>query len=61
MGKYHATQLHKSQSYENRGHSVTSHDGYGKTVHRPYSSCISSIENLMGTLLSSPCQLRLRG
>jgi len=31
----------------------------GKTVHRPCSSCISSIENLTGTLLSSPCQVRL--
>jgi len=27
----------------------------GKVVHRPCSSCISSIENLMGTPLSSPC------
>jgi len=34
-----------------------SHDNCEKVVHRPYSSCISSIENLMGTLLSSPCQL----
>jgi len=38
-----------------------SHDGYGKTVHRPYSSCISSIQNPIGTLLSSPCQLRPGG
>jgi len=37
-----------------------SHDGCGKTVHRPCSSYISSIENLMGTLSSSPYQLRLR-
>jgi len=37
-----------------------SYDKYEKTVHRPYSSCISSIENLMGTLSSSSCQLRLR-
>jgi len=36
-----------------------SHEDHGKVVHRPCSSCISSIENLMGTLLSSPCQLRL--
>jgi len=34
-----------------------SHDRHGKTVHRPYSSYISSIENLMRTLSSSPCQL----
>jgi len=33
-----------------------SHDRHGKIVHRPYSSCISSVENLMGTLLSSLCQ-----
>ena len=33
-----------------------SHDRHGKVVHRPYSSCISSIENLMETLLSSLCQ-----
>ena len=38
-----------------------SHDECEKTVHRPYSSYISSIENLTRTLLSSPCQLRLRG
>ena len=30
-----------------------------KIVHRPYSSCISNIGNLTGTLSSSPCQLRL--
>jgi len=33
-----------------------SHDRHGKIVHRPYSSCISSVENLMGTLSSSLCQ-----
>ena len=36
-----------------------SHGNHGKIVHRPCSSCISSIGNLMGTLSSSPCQLRL--
>jgi len=36
-----------------------SHDRCGKTVYRPYSSCISSIENITGTPLSSSCQLRL--
>ena len=36
-----------------------SHENHGKIVHRPCSSCISSIGNLMGTLSSSPCQLRL--
>jgi len=47
------------QSYEIGSYSVTSHNGCGKTVHRPCSSCISSVENLTETLLSSPCQLRL--
>jgi len=45
-------------------HSITSymmlhdgsHDRYGKVVHRPCSSYISSIENLTGTLSSSFCQ-----
>ena len=35
-----------------------SHDKCGKVVHGPCSSCISSVENLMGTPLGSPCQLR---
>ena len=34
-----------------------SHDRHGKIVHRPCSNCISSVENLMGTLSSSLCQL----
>jgi len=38
-----------------------SHDGHGKTVHRPCSSCISSVENLTGTPSSSSCQLGLGG
>ena len=38
-------------------HSVTSHDKCGKVVHRLCSSYISSIENLIGTLSSSLCQL----
>jgi len=33
-----------------------SHDRHGKVVHRPYNSCISSIENLTGILSSSLCQ-----
>jgi len=33
-----------------------SHDRHGKEVHRPCSSCISSVENLTGTLSSSLCQ-----
>ena len=51
--------LHKSQSHEMGSHRVTSHDRCGKVVHRPCSSCISSVENLTGTLLSSSCQLEL--
>jgi len=31
----------------------------GEKVYRSYSSCISSIGNLIGTPLSSSCQLRL--
>ena len=34
-----------------------SHGNNGKAVHRLYSSCISSIGNLMGIPSSSPCQL----
>jgi len=37
------------------------YDEYGKVVHRPYSSCISNIQKITGTLLSFPCQLKLRG
>ena len=36
-----------------------SHGNHGKKVHRPCSSCISSVGNLIGTPSSSPCQLRL--
>ena len=46
-GKCHIT----SQSHD------MSHDRHGKVVHRSCSSCISSVENLIGTLLSSLCQL----
>jgi len=35
------------------------HDDCGKVVHKLCSSCINSVQNLMGTPLSSPCQLRL--
>ena len=34
-------------------HSVTLHDEYRKVVYRPYNSCISSVQNLIETLLSS--------
>jgi len=35
------------------------YDKCGKVVHRPCSSYISSVQNLIETPLSSPCQLRL--
>ena len=37
-----------------------SHDKHGKVVHRPCSSCISSIENLMGILSSFSCQMLIK-
>jgi len=40
-------------------HMTKSHENHRKKVHRPYSSCISSVGKLMGTPSSSPCQLRL--
>jgi len=49
--KCHIVTSHHMMSHDG------SHDRHGKVVHRPYSSCISSVENLMGTLLSSLCQL----
>ena len=41
-------------------HMMESHE-CGRVVHRPCSSCISSVQNPIGTPLSSPCQLRLGG
>jgi len=38
---------------------MMSHDKCGEVVHRPCSSCISSVQNQIETLLSSPCQLGL--
>jgi len=53
---------YKSQSYDKKSQ-IMSHDKlhnkYGKVVHRPCNSCISSVKNLMGTLSSFPYQLRL--
>jgi len=50
-GKCHITSV-TSYSHITRTHSVTSHDGSydkcGKVVHRPYSSCISSVEKSNG-------------
>jgi len=43
------TMLHHITSHDR------SHDRCGETVHRPCSSYISSVENLMGTLSSSLC------
>jgi len=51
----HMIRIHRVISHDE------SHDGCGKIVHRPCSSYISSIKNLIETLLSSSCQLRLRG
>ena len=44
-----------SQSHDRISHDW-SHDRRGKIVHRPCSSCISSEENLTGTLSKSLCQ-----
>ena len=58
------SQVLHSHSHMTRSHSITSHDRsydrHGKVVHRPCSSCISSVENLMRTLLSSPCQTLIK-
>ena len=45
-----------TSSHHMMSHDV-SHDRHGKVVHRPYSSYISSVKNLIGTLSSSLCQL----
>jgi len=37
------------------------YDEYGKVVYRPYSSCISNVQKITGTLLSFTYQLKLRG
>ena len=55
-GKCHITSGTSHKSHHMMSHDG-SHDKCGKVVHRPYSSCISSVENIMGTLLSSLCQL----
>jgi len=47
-------------SQVSQSHNRMSHNEYGKIVHRPCSSCISSIQEIR-TLLSSPCQLGLEG
>jgi len=47
---------HKCHSHSHMISHDGSHDRHGKVVHRPCSSCISSVENLIGTLSSSLCQ-----
>ena len=54
VGKCHITRQEVIVSHHMMPHDQ-SHNRHGKIVHRPYSSCISSIENLTGTLLSSLC------
>jgi len=58
-GKCYAISITWSWSHHMMSHD-RSHDRHGKEVHRPCSSCISSIENLMGTLSSSPCQMLIK-
>ena len=56
------TMLHVTVTYQDvtiSCHMTMSHDKCGKVVHRPCSSCISSVQNQMETLLSSSCQLGL--
>ena len=53
-GKCHITSV--TQSHHMMSHD-RSHDRHGKEVHRP---CSSSVENLMGTLLSSSCQMLIK-
>jgi len=46
VGKCHITSVTVSQSHHMMSHDG-SHDRHGKVVHRPCSSCISSVENLI--------------
>jgi len=62
MRKYHVTKCHRVTGLQVtvRWHYITeSYRNHRKVVYRLYSSCINSIENLMGTLSSFLCQLRL--
>jgi len=62
VGKCHMIMLHITvtcQDVTRSCHIMMSYDKCGKVVHRPYSSCISRVQNQMETLSSSPCQLRL--
>ena len=62
MRKYHITKCHRVTGLwvtVRWLHMTKSHGNHGKIVHRPCSSCISSIGNLTETPLSSSCQLGL--
>jgi len=59
VGKCHITSVTQSQSHDNRVSML--YDRHGKIVHKLCSSCISSVENLMGTLSSSLCQSLNKG
>jgi len=52
LGHSHMMESHMVMSHDKL------HDGYGKVAHRPYNSCISSVQKIMETLSSSSCQLR---
>ena len=58
------SQVSHSHGHMTGSHSVTSHDEshdrHGKIVHKPCSSCISSVENLTETLSSFPCQTLIK-
>jgi len=57
-GVWESVILQVSQSHKKwECYMVMSHDECGKVVHRPCSSCISSVQKITGTPLSSPCQL----
>ena len=45
MGKCHKSQLHTPGCHIIMSHD-RSHDEYGKIVYRPYSSCISNVQEI---------------
>ena len=58
MKKYYMTNV-TYHSHMSGCHRIISHDKCRKVVHRLYSSCLSSVQNLIETPLSSPCQFKL--
>jgi len=48
------SQVSLGYSHMIESYGIISHNRYGKIVHRPYSSCISSVENLIKTCYESP-------